>query len=110
MTTNWSDKNSEDSQDMSKDQVSNCVALGVSLLTDSFKQNHLAPVATETASCHNNTITIDDVAILEKECDSLSNMHTDSSDESYFDEDSLKEAYQHMYSHWLKIMRKIDLC
>ena len=61
------------------------------------------PIARGIISYHNNTITVDDVATLEKEWDSLWNEHTTSSDELDFNEDYLQEAYQHMYSHWFKI-------
>ena len=51
-------------------------------------------VATETAHCYNNTVSVDDVAISKKECDDLTEADSKSIGGFDFNDDTLQEAYQ----------------
>ena len=63
-------------------------------------------VTTETVHCYNNIVSIDDVATLEKDYESLTKASTKCNKGSNFNDDAFQEAYQCTYSQWLKVRRE----
>ena len=95
MNTSSSDEDSEDSQNEEKDLVGDVAFAGyLSTSVCSVTLKETIHVATEIIHCYNSTITIDDVATSEKECDNLTKANLESNDGFDFDDDALQEAYQ----------------
>ena len=97
--SSWSDENSEDSQNEEEDLVGNVVFVGyVFTNVCSHMQKKTDYVTIENAHCYNNTVSVDDVATSEKECDNFKETNLESNCGSEFDDDDLQEAYQQAYS------------
>ena len=102
MMSTWSDEELDGSQE-EDNMVSNQVAFSSSLVSDNcvLVQGYSGFVATDTTSKYvkSNTFATNSKTITNSLCES----NLDSGDESENDDDSLQEAYEKMYTQWLKV-------
>ena len=98
----WSDEEFDGSLE-EDNLVSNQVAFSSTLVSGShlFMQGRSGSVATDTVclSAKSDTVAIDNKSATRSLCDS----NSDYGDESEKDDESLQEAYEKMYTQWLKI-------
>ena len=101
MNTSWSDEDSKDSQNKEEDLVGNVAfASYLSNKSCSLTQKKTDYVATKTAHCYNNKISV------RKKCDNLTESYSKNNGGSEFDDNDLKDVYQQTYSQWLKVRKE----
>ena len=106
MLISWSDEDSEDRKNDEEDLISDVAFAGylsTNVCSHIQKKSH---VATKILHYYNNTVSIDDIAISEKDCGSLTDASIESNDGLDFNYDALREPYQRTYLEWLKVSKE----